>query len=68
MSFQKQMQVVLSFARGGGRVVSASESETIVPSSTTASAIIYDARTCTWRWSSGLRVWLENERFEFDAY
>ena len=22
----------------------------------------------TWRWSSGLRVWLENERFEFDAY
>ena len=20
------------------------------------------------RWLSGLRVWLENERFEFDAY
>ena len=23
---------------------------------------------CTWRWSSGQRVWLGNERFEFDAY
>ena len=22
----------------------------------------------TWRWSSGQRVWLGNERFEFDAY
>ena len=31
--------------RGGGRVVSASESETSVPSSTPASAIIYDACT-----------------------
>ena len=50
-----------------------------VPSSTPASAIIYDAcisiikkkkncKVCVYWWSSGQRVWLGNERFEFDDY
>ena len=60
---------------GGGRVVSASASETSVSSSMPTSAIIYDAYTSIIKIKKvrkvficcGQRVWLGNECFEFDA-
>ena len=53
----------------GGRVVSASGSETRDSSSTPASAVIYDAYNSIIKKQKqiGQRVWLGNERFEFCA-
>ena len=45
LQFEVDCKKKLSIAHGGGRVVSASGSETSVASSTPASAIIYDAYT-----------------------
>ena len=63
MNEAQVLNLSITYQHGGGRVVSASGSETSVSSSAPASTIIYDAYTSIIKKKLSQRVWLGNKSF-----